>query len=308
MAEITAKTVAELREKSGAGMMDCKKALTEAGGDIDAAMDYLRKKGIASAAKKAGRAAAQGLVCSMTDDKSGIVLELNSETDFVAQNAEFQTFLAEVSKIALAKKTDLEGTKKEKLASTGKSVEDSLTDMIAKIGENMNLRRMARIEVENGVVVSYVHNEASKGQGKIGVLIALESKADKEKLKELGKQLAMHAAATSPQSLSIEAMDPAVVEKEKEIFREQAKASGKPDNIIDKMIEGRVRKFYEESVFLEQVFVIDGETKVKDVIAKAAKDLGEKIELKAFFRFGLGEGVEKKEVDFAAEVAEQLKK
>lgn len=307
MAEITAKMVSELREKTGAGMMDCKKALAETNGDMEAAVDYLRKKGQASAAKKAGRAAAQGLVGVLTDAKSGTVVELNAETDFVAKNAEFQTFLAEVSKVALSKKKDLEGLKKEKMSATGKTVEESLTALIAKIGENMTLRRMHHLTVDSGVVVSYVHNEAAKGLGKIGVLIALESKADGEKLKALGKQLAMHAAAASPQSLSIDKLDPEVVNKEKEIFREQAKASGKPDNIIDKMIDGRLRKFYEEAVFLEQVFVIDGETKVKDVIAKAEKELGAKIELKAFVRFGLGEGVEKKEVDFAAEVAEQLK-
>lgn len=305
MAEITAALVKELREKTGAGMMECKKALTESNGDLEGAIDYLRKKGLSVAAKKASRVASQGLVGVKSTGKKGAIIELNSETDFVAKNDEFQKMALNIVEAAL-ENGDLEAVKAAQL--NGKSIAENLTDLIAKIGENMSLRRTAALSVENGVVASYIHNMAAPNLGKIGVLVALESAADPAKLQEVAKQVAMHIAAAAPQALDIDSLDKAAVEHEKSIYSEQARQSGKPENIIEKMIEGRIRKFYEEVVLLEQAYIMDPDKKVKDVIADASKELGTPVELKGYVRFALGEGIEKKQEDFAAEVNAQLNK
>ncbi len=305
MAEITAALVKELREKTGAGMLDCKKALVEAQGNLDNAVDWLRKKGLAAAAKKAGRVASQGLVAALAEENKGVLLEVNSETDFVAMNDEFQKFVTDVLNVAMNKNGNIEEIKKAPLA--GKTVEDTLTDLIAKIGENLNIRRAKAISVPEGVVVSYVHGAVSAGKGKIAVLIALESKADKNALQQLGKQIAMHVAAAAPNALNIEDVNPEDLEREKNILAEQARNSGKPENIIAKMLEGRLRKYYEEVVLLEQNYVVDPDKKVKDVIAEASKNLETPIKITGFIRYALGEGIEKKEENFAAEVAAQLK-
>lgn len=306
MAEITAALVKDLREKSGAGMMDCKRALSENNGDIEAAVDWLRKKGLAAAAKKAGRVAAEGLIGVAFEGTSGGMVEVNSETDFVARNDAFQDYVRNVTKSALAAGEDVEKLKAAAYPGGG-SVADALTALIAKIGENMTLRRAAVLKVPAGVVATYVHSAAAPGLGKIGVLVALESTGDKEKLTALGRQIAMHIAATNPQALDIASVDPAMLAREKAVLTEQAAASGKPAQVIEKMVEGRVRKYYEETVLLEQVYVVDGESRIKDVVANAAKELGAPVKLAAFRRFALGEGIEKKETDFAAEVAAQLK-
>ncbi len=305
MAEITAALVKELREKTGAGMMECKKALTESNGDLEGAIDYLRKKGLSVAAKKASRVASQGLVGVKSTGKKGAIIELNSETDFVAKNDEFQKMALNMVEAAL-ENGDLEAVKAAQL--NGKSIAENLTDLIAKIGENMSLRRTAALSVENGVVASYIHNVAAPNLGKIGVLVALESGADPARLQEVAKQVAMHIAAAAPQALDIDSLDKAAVEHEKSIYSEQARQSGKPENIIEKMIEGRIRKFYEEVVLLEQAYIMDPDKKVKDVIADASKELGTPVELKGYVRFALGEGIEKKQEDFAAEVNAQLNK
>ena len=305
MAEVTASLVKELREKTGAGMMDCKRALGETAGDIEVAIDWLRKKGLAAAAKKAGRIAAEGLVGVATSHRAGAVVEVNSETDFVARNDAFQNLVRQVAERALAD-GDIETIKAAAFPGTGRSVAEELTHLVATIGENMNLRRARRLEVAKGVVVSYVHNALAAGLGKIGVLIALESTGDAGKLAALGKQLAMHVAAANPQFLDIAAVDKASLDRERDILREQAKASGKPDAIIDKMVEGRLRKYYEEVVLLEQIFVVDGETRIAKVVDATAKEAGAPIKIAAFARFALGEGIEKEQADFAAEVAAQL--
>ncbi len=301
MAEITASLVKELREKTGAGMMDCKKALAETNGDMEAAVDWLRKKGLASAAKKAGRAAAEGLVAVSSNGTSAAVIELNAETDFVSRNDGFQAAASAISKVALNGNGDLEALKATDLG--GKSVQDTVTSLIASIGENMELRRYAKLSVTNGVVATYVHAALVPNMGKIGVLVAVESTGDKAKLEELGKQVAMHVAAARPESLSIEDMDPAIVKRERDVFADQAKASGKPADIIEKMVEGRIRKFYQEAVLLEQAFIMDPDQTVKAVIEAAAKDLGTPVKVTGYVRFELGDGVEKKVDDFAAEVA-----
>ena len=302
---VTAALVKELREKSGAGMMDCKKALGETDGDMDAAIDWLRTKGLATAAKKSGRVASEGLVAIAVDGTSGAVVELNAETDFVARNTEFQEFASSLSDLALAA-GDLEALKAADYPGTGRTVEDELTQKIATIGENMSLRRMERVSVSSGSVVSYMHNATADGLGRIGVLVALESTAGADVLTPLGKQIAMHIAATSPASLSIADLDQDAVARERDVLIEQAKASGKPQEIAEKMVEGRMKKYYQEVVLLEQTSVIDGETRIADVVAKAGKDAGADIALTAFVRFNLGEGIEKEETDFAAEVAAQL--
>jgi len=302
---VTAALVKELREKSGAGMMDCKKALGETNGDMDAAIDWLRTKGLAAAAKKSGRVAAEGLVGIAVTGTKGAVVELNAETDFVARNSEFQAFTSALANLAL-NVTDIEALKAIDFPETGRNVEDELTQKIATIGENMSLRRMQTLEVSNGAVVPYMHNTTADGLGRIGVLVALESAADEAVLVALGKQIAMHIAATSPASLSIEDLDADAVARERDVLIEQAKASGKPQEIAEKMVEGRMKKYYQEVVLLEQTSVIDGETRIADVIAKAGKDAGADIALKAFVRFNLGEGVEREASDFAAEVAAQL--
>ncbi len=305
MAEITASLVKELREKTGAGMMDCKRALGETSGDIEGAVDWLRKKGLAAAAKKAGRVAAEGLVGVATGGHAGAVVEVNSETDFVARNDAFQNLVRQVAGLALAK-ADIDAVKAAPFPDTGRSVAEELTHLVATIGENMNLRRVRRLEVAKGAVVSYVHNALTTGLGKIGVLVALESIADTDKLMALGRQLAMHVAAANPQFLAIADVDAASLERERDILREQAKASGKPEAIIDKMVEGRLRKYYEEVVLLEQIFVVDGESRVAKVVEASAKDAGAPIKIAGFARFALGEGIDKGSSDFAAEVAAQL--
>ena len=306
MAEITAALVKELREKTGTGMMDCKKALTETGGDVEAAVDWLRKKGFAAAAKKAGRVAAEGLVGLVTEGARGALCEVNSETDFVARNEDFQNFVGTVTRLALAAGGDLEALGAAPYPDGGHSVAEALTQMIAKIGENMSLRRAVALRVADGVVAGYVHNQAAPGLGKIGVLVALESTGDSVKLGAFGRQLAMHVAAAAPRAIDAKDIDPAALERERNVLAEQARASGKPDNIVEKMVEGRLRKYYEETCLLEQVFVIDGESKVREAVEAAAKDLGAPIEVAGFHRFQLSEGVEREESDFTAEVAAQL--
>lgn len=306
MTQITAALVKELRESSGAGMMDCKKALTETSGDLDAAVDWLRKKGLAAAAKKAGRVAAEGLVGVASEGTSGAVVEVNAETDFVARNDTFQGFVSTCANIALGTNGDLDALLAASYPETGAALSDQLTTMIAKIGENMSVRRTAQFSVESGVVSSYVHNQIAPGLGKIGVLVALESTGDAAQLAALGKQLAMHVAAAHPQAVDKDDVDASALDREREVLSDQARASGKPEEIIAKMVEGRLRKYYEEVCLLEQTYVIDGETKVRKVIENAAKDVGAPVKLTGFARFQLGEGIEKEEADFAAEVAATL--
>lgn len=302
MSEISASLVKELREKSGAGMMDCKKALAENGGDVEAAMDYLRKKGLASAAKKSGRAAAEGLVSVVATGNAGVIIELNAETDFVARNEGFQKFLDDVTDLATKNKiTTIEDLKAASL--NGKTVDETLTGLIAAIGEHMSLRRMGALSVGQGIVATYVHNALLPNRGKIGVLVALESTGDAEKLQALGRQLAMHIAAARPEALDIEGLDKNAVARERAIHADKAKQSGKPADIIEKMVEGSMRKYYEQVVLTNQTFIIDGETKVSAVIEAAAKEAGAPVKLAGYLRFELGEGVEKKADDFAAEVA-----
>ncbi|HHY50546.1 MAG TPA: elongation factor Ts [Alphaproteobacteria bacterium] len=301
--EITAQMVKALREATGVGMMDCKKALAETNGDMEAAVDWLRTRGLAKAAKKAGRVAAEGLVGVAIEGRKGAIVEVNSETDFVARNDQFQSIVGNIAKLALEANGDVHVLSEMPYPGSGRSVSGELTDAIAKIGENMNLRRAAMIEVSDGVVGSYVHNTVKPGLGKLGIIIGLESTGDKEQLALLGKQLAMHIANTSPLSVSAEDLDPDVVARERAIFAEQARESGKPAEIIEKMVEGRVRKYYEEVTLLAQTFVMDGETKIADVIKKAEKDVGAPIKVTGFFRYALGEGIAREESDFAAEVA-----
>lgn len=298
---VSASLVRDLREKTGAGMMDCKKALVQTEGDFEAAVDWLRTKGLSAAAKKADRVTAEGLTGLHIEGNNAAVIEINSETDFVAKNDKFQALVRTLAQEAV-KHNDIESFRNANLAS-GRTVSEEITENIAVIGENLNLRRMEAVSVNEGVIVSYVHNAEAEGLGKISVLVALESSADKSALEQVGKQLAMHIAAARPKALNIEEVDPALVERERAIFIEQSKDSGKPDNIIEKMVEGRIRKFYEEIVLLEQVFVIDGKAKVKEFLANEAKSLGADIKLSAFARLELGEGVEVEKTDFAAEVA-----
>jgi elongation factor Ts len=299
---MSAQLVKELRERSGAGMMDCKKALDANNNDVEAAIDWLRTKGLASAAKKAGRVAAEGLVAVASNGTSAAVIELNSETDFVARNEQFQALVHEVAHEALASGTDIEALKKQKAAS-GKTIEEEITSAVATIGENMTLRRISTLSVNDGVVATYIHGAVKPGMGKIGVLVALESAGDKAVLEGLGKQIAMHVAAAKPEALTREEIKADSLERERAVFKEQAIASGKPADVAEKMVEGRIRKFYEEVVLLEQAFVMDGKTKIADVVKAAEKDAGAPVTLKAFTRFGLGEGIEKAVDDFAAEVA-----
>ena len=309
MAEISASLVKELREKTGAGMMDCKKALTENAGDIEASIDWLRKKGLAAAAKKAGRVAAEGLVAIASGGTNGAVVEVNSETDFVSKNATFQDFVSKVAGIALASgNDDVEALKIVKFPGGDGDVAAQLTHLISTIGENMNLRRAKFFSVSEGLVASYMHSATVPGMGKIGVLVALESAGDKAKLAEVGKQVAMHVAAANPLFLDVASVDPAALERERAILKEQALASGKPENVVDKMVEGRIRKYYEETVLVEQIYVIDGESKISKVIEAAGKEAGAPIKITGFARFALGDGIEKKQEDFAAEVAAQINK
>ena len=301
MTEITASLVKELREKTGAGMMDCKKALTEAEGDLETAIDWLRKSGLAAAAKKAGRVAAEGLVAVNSVSQSGAVIEINAETDFVARNSDFQDFVSRVGAIALEKEGELSAILEAEF-SNKIPVSDALKNLIATIGENINFRRAEGLSVNNGIVSSYVHNAISSGMGRIAVLVALKSEGDEEVLSNLGKQLAMHVAAAAPRWISIEDVEETELERERAILTEQARESGKPEEIIGKMVDGRLRKYFEETVFLEQTFVIDGETKISKVLEEAEKEAGATISLEGFVRYVLGEGVEKEEDDFVAEV------
>jgi elongation factor Ts len=305
MAEITAALVKELREKTGAGMMDCKKALNETGGDVEASVDWLRKKGLSAAAKKAGRVAAEGLVAVIAEGASGAIVEVNSETDFVARNDKFQAFVETAARQALAGDGDIAKVAAAPYPGTGRDVQGELTNLIATIGENMSLRRARKLSVEQGVVASYVHTAITPTLGKIGVLVALESTGDKAKLAAFGRQLAMHIAAANPQSVSTADLDPAAVDRERQVQMGKALEEGKAPEIVAKMVEGRLRKFYQDVVLMEQTYVIDGETKVAKAVEAAGKDAGAAVRVAGFARFQLGEGIEKKQDDFAAEVAAQ---
>ncbi len=302
MAAITAALVKELRDMTGAGMMDAKKALVETDGNVEEAVDWLRKKGLSKAAKKSGRVAAEGLVAVATSGTAGAVVEVNAETDFVARNEIFQTYVGKVADAAVAAKGDLEVVKTADVPGSSRNFADEITHMIATIGENMGLRRADYLSVEHGVVASYVHGAVTAGMGKIGVLVALESAADAGALEGIAKQVAMHIAATNPASLSVDELDPAIVERERNVLIDQAVASGKPKEIAEKMVEGRMRKYYEEVVLLEQTFVINTDYQVGKFLEAQGKELGAAIKMTGFKRLALGEGIEKEESDFAAEV------
>jgi elongation factor Ts len=307
MADVTAALVKELREKTGAGMMDCKRALGDTDGDIEAAVDWLRKKGLAAAASKAGRVAAEGLIGVATRGPVGAVVEVNSETDFVARNQEFQRFVRDVSVLALDGDGELPSFKEAAYPGTGRAVEAELTHLISTIGENLVLRRLMRLSTGQGGVFSYVHNALGPGIGKIGVIVALTSTSPADGLAPLGKQLAMHIAAASPLYLDVGSVPKSALDRERDVLREQARATGRSEEIIEKMVDGRLRKFYEEVVLLEQIFVIDQKTKISQVVEEAAKIAGAPIRLTGFARFALGEGIDRHRPDFAAEVAAQLK-
>ena len=303
---ITASMVKDLRDKTGAGMMDCKLALSESKGDMEAASDWLRKKGISKAEKKAGRVAAEGLIGVTSDQKSAVVVEVNSETDFVARNQDFQKLASEITEIALGV-NNLEELAAASYPNTSISVAEQVKESIATIGENLNLRRMEKVSVDEGTVATYIHNSVCDGLGKIGVIVALRSTGDAEKVKSFGRKVAMHIAATSPLALTTDEIDSEVIAKERAVYSEQALASGKPENIIDKVVDGRMRKFFEEVVLLMQAFVVNPDLTVEKAIEEESKIIGAPIELVKFVRFGLGEGIEKEEADFAAEVAAATK-
>lgn len=304
MTAISASLVKELREKTGVGMMDCKKALIENDGDMEAAIDWLRKKGLSKAAKKADRVAAEGLVGVKSDGKTGAVVEINSETDFVARNEQFQNMVGEITELALSTGGDLDKLLAAKMGSKFMNVEDYVKEMVATIGENMTVRRTGALSVEEGVVSAYVHNKSADGMGKIGVLVALESSGDNEKLADFGRQLAMHVAAASPLALLPEELDGEVIDRERAIYSEQAKASGKPPEIVEKMVEGRLRKeFFQQVVLMQQTFVIDGKATVEQAVKTAEKSIGAPVKVAGFVRYALGEGIDKQDDDFAAEVA-----
>ncbi len=312
MAAITAALVKELREKTGAGMMDCKAALKENDGDMEKAVDWLRKKGLSKAAKKAGRTAADGLVAvaiaETGNGAKGVLVEVNAETDFVARNEVFQKMVASIADEALSVDGDIDALRTRTFPGGSKTIDEHITAMVGTIGENMSLRRAEGVAVDNGVVVPYIHTQIADGMGKIGVLVALKSEGDKAALKALARQIAMHVAATRPLALNIADLDASLVEREKSVLADQARASGKPEAIIEKMVEGRLRKYYEESVLMEQIFVMDNETKIGKLVEAAAKDAGAPVELTGFVRLELGEGIEVEEGDdFAAEVAAMAK-
>ncbi len=304
MAEISATLVRDLREKTGAGMMDCKKALIETNGNLEEAVDWLRTKGLAAAAKKAGRVAAEGLVGVATSGTTGAIVEINAETDFVARNETFQSFVNNATQTALGQTYTVDTLKTAPVGEYA-SLEAGLTHLIAVIGENMNLRRVARLSVNTGVVATYMHSATAPNLGKIGVLVALKSTGDKDKLNDLGKKIAMHIAASAPIALEIADVDASLLEREKNVLIEQARESGRSEDIIQKMVVGRVAKFYEEIVLLEQTFVMDGKTKISQFVENAAKEIGAPIKLSGFVRYVLGEGIEKEQSDFAAEVQSQ---
>ena len=297
MSQVTASLVKELREKTGVGMMDCKTALKENNGDIEASIDWLRTKGIAKAAKKEGRIASEGLIAVEKIDNTASIIEVNSETDFVARNEDFQNVVKKLSILSI-KSNNLEELLDKELDNENIKVKDYITEMIASIGENINLRRIDKISISNGVIASYIHNQVIEGMGKIGVLVGLDSEADNDQLEDLGKKIAMHIAATNPISVSIEDIPADVLEREKSILAEEARSSGKPEEIIEKMTEGRLKKYYQESVLLEQIFVVDGESKISDIL----NSLDKPVKIIDFVRMGLGEGIEKKSEDFANEV------
>ena len=305
MAEVTAALVKQLREQTGAGMMDCKTALTESDGDLENATDWLRKKGLAAAAKKAGRLASEGLIGLKVEGPRGVVVEVNSETDFVARNQDFQQLVRTIADLALTT-GDLDRLLQATVPSSGRTVADEIAQTIAVIGENMSLRRVAAVEVGEGVVGSYVHAALAPGLGKIGVLVGLQSAGDPDQVGALGKQLAMHIAAAKPMTVSVDRLEPSQLERERAIYAEQARASGKPDNIIDKIVDGRMRKFYEEVVLLEQAFVIDPDLKVKAAIERVAEAVGSTIVVTGFERFALGEGLAARTSNLAEEVSAQL--
>lgn len=306
MADITAALVKELRELTGVGMMDCKKALNESGGEIDAAVDWLRKQGLSAAAKKAGRAASEGLVGIATDGKRGAIVEINAETDFVARNETFQEFVVKTGELVLGGADNIDALKAAAYPGGDGTVADEVTSLIATIGENLDARRCTAVEVSNGVVASYMHNVMTGNLGRIGVLVGIESDGDAEKLAGFGKQMAMHIAAAGPTVLAISDVDPADLDRERTVLSDQARESGKPEEIIEKMVEGRLRKYYEEVCLLEQTYVIDNETKISKAVEAFGKEIASDVKISAFVRFALGEGVEKKEEDFAAEVAATL--
>ena len=306
MAQITAALVKQLRDKTGAGMMDCKKALTETDGELEAAVDWLRKSGLAQAARKAGRTAAEGLIGMATAPGKAAMVEINAETDFVARNADFQAVVREVARIALDCEGDLERLSAASYPGAGRTVAEEITNLVATIGENIQLRRTVVLSTPAGVVGDYIHMPTAEGLGRLGVLVAVESEAPAESLERPAHELAMHIAAASPQAVSRDSLDQTMVERERGVLAEQARAEGKPENIIEKMIEGRLRKFFEEVVLLEQTWVIDGETRVKSVLESLAGTLDKSVAVSGFVRYQLGEGIERESKDFAAEVAAQL--
>ena len=307
MSEVTASLVKELRDKTGAGMMDCKNALVETNGNIEESIDWLRKKGISGAEKKSARVAADGVIAVSINTDAAALVEINSETDFVSRNPDFQKFAKNISEIALINGQTIEELKKAKYLDSGKSVEEALTDLIGLIGENIVLRRSSLLKnVNNNIFSSYIHGQVNEGLGKIGVILSLESNIDSDKIKDLGKQIAMHIAASKPMAISSDDVDPEVIERERSILVEQAKDSGKPDNIIEKMVDGRISKFFSEITLLDQTWVIDGESKVSKIIQDLEKDLSCNILIKDFKYFVLGEGIEVEKKDFATEVAEQI--
>jgi len=304
MTTISAAMVKELRDKTGAGMMDCKQALVENNGDIEASVDWLRKKGLSKAAKKSGRVAAEGLIGAMVQDGVGTLVEVNSETDFVARNSQFQDMVREITKQSLKADGDLAKLLALPFPGTSNSVEEHVKEMVATIGENMSVRRTDMLRAGDGVIVDYVHNRAGDGLGKMGVLVSLESTGDKAKLADFGRQVAMHIAAAAPLAVTVEDLDKSVIERERAIYLEQAKASGKPQEIIEKMVEGRLRKeYFQQVVLLQQVFVVDGKSTVEQAVKEAAASVGAPVRIAGFLRYALGEGIEKKDEDFAAEVA-----
>jgi len=302
MTNITADQIKTLRETTGAGMLDCRKALTENAGNMDNAIDWLRKKGLSAAAKKSGRIAAEGLVAIAVEGTKGAIIELNSETDFVARNEQFQQLAGSIAELAVRHSIgDVEELKNSKTGH-GKTIAEEVTGAVATIGENINLRRAAILGVTHGIVASYVHNAVAPGMGKIGILVGVESNGDLNKVEAFGRQIAMHIAAARPEALSVADVDAARLDRERAVYREQAQASGKPPEVIEKMVEGRIRKYYEEVVLLEQMFVIDGKTKISAAVANAAKDIGAPVKITGFIAYRLGEGIEKAQSDFAAEV------
>ncbi|OUW59403.1 MAG: translation elongation factor Ts [Alphaproteobacteria bacterium TMED199] len=300
---LSASMVKELREKSGAGMMDCKKALVESNGNMEDAIDWLRKQGLSAVAKKSNRVAAEGLIGISISEVKGAIVEINSETDFVARNELFQNFVKNCSNLVLSNKSDINVLKKLPFPDSDRTVDQELNNNIATIGENMNIRRVEYLEVSEGVVASYIHNKIAEDLGKLGVIVAIESQAKKSQLLDVGKQIAMHIAATSPKALNIDDLDNDLVKREKKVLIDQAMSTGKPKEIAEKMVQGRLQKFFQEVVLNEQVSVIDGETKIKDVIKKLSDDLGTEVKIKDFKILKLGEGIEVAENDFAAEVA-----